>query len=261
MYKWCEVKVMGHTGAINIKAGREKRGGVSPSRRGSHTSTRVRILQSGIICIISPSCHALLRRTGDTAHKNNLIYEQLTIMGQSFNSSDISSAISDVHRAQRHFDGFDGVAMRLMRGEGHQGGSGSFGVNIDDGATSETAASTSSSVYSEDIYDDNAFESCLVGEMLSVALDQDMFVEDAVLPQEYNAAAAVEPSSTKMNIPALLILWTMACIASGGFLGAGVPSVFRTRWFIATVPVWAIGVLPFIGRVAHQFHLSQRPGH
>ena len=253
MYKWCEVKVMGHTGAINIKAGREKRGGVSPSRRGSHTSTRVRILQSGIIS--SPSCHALLRRAFVTRFiDDNLICEQLTIMGQSFNSSDISSAISDVHRAQRHFDGFDGVAMRLMRGEGHQGGSGSFDVNIDDGATSETAASTSSSVYSEDIYDDNAFESCLVGEMLSVALDQDMFVEDAILPQEYGAAAAVEPSSTKMKIPALLILWTMACIASGGFLEAGVSSVFRTRWVIATVPV--IGVLPLVGRVVNRFHHS-----
>lgn len=182
-------------------------------------------------------------------------------MGQSFNSSDISSAISDVHRAQRHFDGFDGVAMRLMRGE-HQSRRNSFEINIDGGATSETAASTSSSIYSEDIYNDNTFESCLVGEMLSVALDQDMFVEDAVLPQEYCAAAVVEPSTiTKTKIPALLIVWTMACIASGALLGVGVSSVFRTRWVIATVPVWAIGVLPFIGRVAHQFHLSQRPGH
>lgn len=179
-------------------------------------------------------------------------------MGQSFNSADISSAISDAHRAQRHFDG---AAMRLIRGE-HQRGRSSFDANIDDGATSETAASTISSIYSEDIYNDNTFESCLVGEMLRVALDQDVFVEDAVLPQEYCTAAVVEASTNKMKIPTLLILWT--CIASGGLLGAVVSSVFRTRWVVATVvatvPVWAIGLLPFIGRVAYRFHHSQRAG-
>ena len=183
-------------------------------------------------------------------------------MGQSFNSPDISSAISDVHRAQRHFDGFDGVAMRLMRGEDahHQGGSGSFDVNIDYGATSETAASTSSSIYSEDTHNDNEFESCLVGEVLSVALDQDMFDEDAILPQEYCAAAAVEPSrTTKTKIPALLTLWTMACIASGGFLGAMASPLLRTRWVTATIPVWAIGVMPLVGRVVNRFHRSKAP--
>lgn len=177
-------------------------------------------------------------------------------MGQSFNSTDISSAISDVHRAQRHFDG---AAMRLIRGE-HQRGRSSFDANIDDGATSETAASTISSIYSEDTYNDYTFESCLVGEMLRVALDQDVFVEDAVLPQEYCTAAVVETSTTKMKIPTLLILWTMSCIASGGLLGAAVSLVFRIRWVVATVPVWAVGLLPFIGRVAYRFHHSQRAG-
>ena len=89
-------------------------------------------------------------------------------MGQSFNSTDISSAISKTHRAQRRFED----TMRLIRGAGDRRRSSSFDGNIDDDATSETEASTISVLYSENIYDDNTFESCLIGEMMSVALDQ-----------------------------------------------------------------------------------------
>lgn len=73
-----------------------------------------------------------------------------------------AETISDVLRAQRHFDDM----LRRMTPESLQ-------PSFDIDATDETESTSNLSVYSDQLYDENTFESYLLGEILCVAMEQD----------------------------------------------------------------------------------------
>lgn len=73
-----------------------------------------------------------------------------------------SDTISDVLRAQRHFDDM----MRRATPESVQ-------PSFDIDATDETESTSNLSAYSDELYDENTFESYLVGETLCAAMERD----------------------------------------------------------------------------------------